>query len=125
MTEYAKTGLILTGGGARASYQVGVLRAIANLLKDAGWPASQNPFPIICGTSAGAINATALACSADNFGTGLRRLERIWSNIEAHQVYKADSLAMVRSGATWLSILSFGWMIRKWMKTPPSSLFDN
>jgi len=125
MTEYVKTGLILTGGGARASYQVGVLRAIANLLKDAGWPATQNPFPIICGTSAGAINATALACSADNFGAGLRRLERIWSNIEAHQVYKADSLAMIRSGASWLSLLSFGWMVRKWIKKPPSSLFDN
>ena len=125
MTDYAKTGLILTGGGARASYQVGVLRAIANLLKEAGWPAAQNPFPIICGTSAGAINATALACSADNFGAGLRRLERIWSNIEAEQVYKADSLAMLRSGATWLSLLSFGWMVRKWIKTPPSSLFDN
>jgi len=125
MTELTKTGLILTGGGARASYQVGVLRAIADLLKTAGWPSAQNPFPIICGTSAGAINATALACSGDNFGAGLRRLERIWSNIEAHHVYKADSLAMMRSGATWLSILSFGWMVRKWMKTPPSSLFDN
>jgi NTE family protein len=102
-----------------------VLRAIADLLKTAGWPSAQNPFPIICGTSAGAINATALACSADNFGAGLRRLERIWSNIEASQVYKADSLAMMRSGATWLSLLSFGWMVRKWIKTPPSSLFDN
>lgn len=125
MTAFSKTGLILTGGGARAAYQVGVLRAIANLLKDAGWPATQNPFPIICGTSAGAINATALACSSDNFGLGLKRLERIWSHIEAHHVYKADSLAMMRSGATWLSILSLGWMVRKWMKTPPSSLFDN
>jgi len=125
MTDYSKTGLILTGGGARAAYQVGVLRAVANLLKEAGWPATHNPFPIICGTSAGAINATALACSADNFGGGLRRLERIWSNIEAHQVYKADSLAMMRSGATWLSVLSVGWMLRKWMKTRPSSLFDN
>ena len=125
MTDYKKTGLILTGGGARAAYQIGVLRAIANLLKEAGWPAARNPFPVICGTSAGAINATALACSADNFALGLRRLERIWSSIEAHQVYKADSLAMLRSGATWLSLLSVGWMLRKWIKTPPSSLFDN
>jgi NTE family protein len=125
MTENSKTGLILTGGGARAAYQIGVLRAVANLLKEAGWPASQNPFPIICGTSAGAVNAAGLACSADNFGHGLRRLERIWSNIEAHHVYKADSLAMIRSGASWLSILSFGWMVRKWMRTPPASLFDN
>ena len=103
MTEFAKTGLILTGGGARAAYQVGVLRAIADLLVEAGWPATQNPFPIICGTSAGGINATALACSADHFGNGLKRLEKIWSHIEAHQVYKADSLAMMRLRWSWQS----------------------
>lgn len=125
MTKNSKTGLILTGGGARAAYQVGVLKAVTNLLREKDWPAAKNPFPIICGTSAGAINATALACSADNFGSGMRKLERIWSNIEAHHVYKADSIAMMRSGATWLTVLSFGWMVRKWMKTRPSSLFDN
>lgn len=125
MTTYAKTGLILSGGGARAAYQVGVLRAIANILKEAGWPAHRNPFPIICGTSAGAVNASALACSADNFGFGLRKLERIWSSLEAHQVYRADSLAMVRSGASWLSFLSIGWRVRRWIKTSPESLFDN
>jgi len=125
MTEKAKVGLILSGGGARAAYQVGVLRGIANILREAGWPAHQNPFPIICGTSAGAINAAALACSTDNFSFGLRRLERIWSSIEVQQVYRADSLAMVRSGASWLSFLSFGWKMRRWMRTSPSSLFDN
>lgn len=125
MTEHAKTGLILSGGGARAAYQVGVLRAISTLLKEAGWSPHQNPFPIICGTSAGAVNASALACSADNFSLGLRRLERVWSSIEAHQVYRADSLAMVRSGASWLSFLSLGWMVRRWIKTSPESLFDN
>jgi NTE family protein len=125
MTKNAKTGLILSGGGARAAYQVGVLRSIANLLKEAGWPAHQNPFPIICGTSAGAINASALACSASNFSFGLRKLERIWSTMEAHQIYRADSLSMVRSGASWLSFLSLGWMVRRWIKTSPSSLFDN
>lgn len=125
MKEQAKAGLILSGGGARAAYQVGVLRGIANILRQAGWPAHENPFPIICGTSAGAINATALACSTDNFSYGLRRLERIWSSIEVRQVYRADSLAMVRSGASWLSFLSFGWKMRRWIKTSPSSLFDN
>lgn len=125
MTEQAKTGLILTGGGARAAYQVGVLRAIANLLKEAGWPAHKNPFPIICGTSAGAINASALACSADNFAFGMRRLERVWSAMEAHQIFRSDALAMVRAGASWLSFLSIGWRVRRWIKTSPGSLFDN
>ena len=62
-----KTGLILTGGGARAAYQVGVLDAIASILRDAGWAPERNPFNVVCGTSAGAINATALACRIDNF----------------------------------------------------------
>jgi NTE family protein len=125
MTEHAKTGLILSGGGARAAYQLGVLRGIANILKEAGWSSHQNPFPIICGTSAGAVNAAALACSANNFALGLRLLERVWSSMEAQQVYRADSLAMVRSGASWLSFLSLGWMVRRWIKTSPTSLFDN
>jgi Tfp pilus assembly protein PilW len=56
-----KTGLILTGGGARAAYQAGVLQAISRILREAGWPAARNPFEIVCGTSAGAINATGLA----------------------------------------------------------------
>ncbi|MDQ2694441.1 MAG: patatin-like phospholipase family protein, partial [Pseudomonadota bacterium] len=55
--------MILTGGGARSAYQVGVLKAIAELLP-AGSPF---PFPIICGTSAGAINAATLACEAGDF----------------------------------------------------------
>ena len=53
------TGLLLTGGGARAAYQVGVLEAIADLRKAAGALDQPNPFPIITGTSAGAINAAA------------------------------------------------------------------
>src|SRR2546423_1487629 len=65
-TAQPKTGLILTGGGARAAYQVGVLRAVAEL-REKGAP---NPFPIICGTSAGPVNAAALATFADDFRRG-------------------------------------------------------
>jgi len=42
-----KIGLILSGGGARAAYQVGVLKAISELLPRG----AANPFPLICGTS--------------------------------------------------------------------------
>ncbi|MES3022256.1 MAG: patatin-like phospholipase family protein, partial [Pseudomonadota bacterium] len=94
-----KTGLILTGGGARAAYQVGVLQAISQILWEAGWPPSRNPFDIICGTSAGAINATALACRADNFGEGVQKLLDVWENMTVAQVYRADSLGVLRSGA--------------------------
>ncbi|MDB5756634.1 MAG: Patatin [Massilia sp.] len=120
-----KTGLILTGGGARAAYQVGVLQAISQILWEQGWPPARNPFDIICGTSAGAINATALACRADNFGEGVQKLLDVWENFSAEQVYRADSIGVLRSGARWLSLLSFGWLLRKWRAAPPSSLLDN
>ena len=125
MPTQPKTGLILTGGGARAAYQVGVLQAIAQILWEAGWPPARNPFDIICGTSAGAINATALACRADNFGEGVQKLLDVWQNIAVEQVYRADSLGVLRSGARWLSLLSFGWLLRKWRAAPPASLLDN
>src|SRR5437868_12002137 len=66
------TGLVLTGGGARAAYQVGVLQALARLRRAAGARTGGNPFPIITGTSAGAINAAALACGADDFDATVR-----------------------------------------------------
>lgn len=120
-----KTGLVLTGGGARGAYQVGVLKAVSQILCEAGWPASTNPYDIICGTSAGAINATALACHADAFGDGLHKLTKIWENFSVEQVYRADSLGVMRSGARWLSLMSFGWLLRKWHANPPNSLLDN
>jgi NTE family protein len=125
MAESGRTGLILSGGGARAAYQVGVLQAVSAILADEGWPEKHNPFQIICGTSAGAINATALACRADDFGEGVQRLVDVWHNFSVDQVYRADSLGVIRSGARWLSLLSFGWLLRKWHANPPNALLDN
>jgi NTE family protein len=125
MGEQRKTGLILTGGGARAAYQVGVLRAVSSMLKDAGWKPGRNPYDIICGTSAGAINAAALACHADDFDEGLHKVLQVWQHISAEQVYRADSIGMIRSGAKWLSLLSMGWLLRKWLPSPPNALLDN
>jgi len=125
MSEPQKTALFLAGGGARAAYQVGVLQAILSLLSEYGWPSRQNPFEIVCGTSAGAINATALACRADDFEESITHLLRIWRNLEVEHVYRADSIGVLRSGARWLSLLSFGWLLRKWHAQPPNSLLDN
>ena len=125
MIDNSNTGLILTGGGARAAYQVGVLKATADILAEDGWNKRDNPFGIICGTSAGAINATALACRCDNFQEAISNILQIWENFEAAQVYRADSLGVFRSGARWLSLLSFGWLLNKWRKSPPNSLLDN
>ena len=119
------TGLLLTGGGARAAYQVGVLEAIADIRKAAGAVSGPNPFPIITGTSAGAINASALACGADDFDGTVRRVVEVWKNIHASQVYQADSLSMLRSGARWMTLLSVGWLIAKWRRLKPRSLLDN
>lgn len=80
-----RTALVLTGGGARAAYQVGVLRAAAEVLPKR----AHNPFSIITGTSAGAINAVALGASANNFRLGVKKVERIWSNLSVDQVYRA------------------------------------
>ncbi|MGZ3180921.1 MAG: patatin-like phospholipase family protein [Telluria sp.] len=125
MGFHEKTGLILTGGGARAAYQVGVLQAISQILWEEGWPPARLPFDIICGTSAGALNATALACRADNFGEGVQKLLDVWEHFAVEQVYRADSLGVIRSGARWLSLLSFGWLLRKWRAAPPASLLNN
>src|SRR5437870_5882904 len=78
-----KRALILSGGGARAAYQVGVLHAIAEILPEE----NANPFPIICGTSAGAINALALACHPGNFKESVNALTNMWRNLDVGQVY--------------------------------------
>lgn len=125
MSSLQKTALFLTGGGARAAYQVGVLQAIYSLLSEAGWPAGKNPFDIVCGTSAGAINATAYACRADDVEHSIGHLLNVWRGLQVEQVYRADSIGVIRSGARWLSLLSFGWLLRQWHASPPNSLLDN
>ena len=112
-----KFGLILTGGGARAAYQVGVLRALAELL-----PADvHTPFPIICGTSAGAINAAVLAVDAADFRRGVRRLMAVWKNFRVHHVYRADPWGAFSNSVRWvLAVLSGGRIAPKGV-----SLLDN
>jgi NTE family protein len=118
------TGLILTGGGARAAYQVGVLAAIAQLRRDAG--ATQgNPFPIISGTSAGAINASTLACHADDFDAAVDGLLHLWMGLHVDNIYRADAFEAVKNGARWLSMLSLGWALARWTRSRPRSLLDN
>src|SRR5881227_3647626 len=92
-----KSGLVLAGGGARAAYQVGVLKAIKEILPDP----KVNPFPIICGTSAGAVNAGALAVHADDFGQAVENLLAVWRNFEPHHVYRADFVGAVANNMRW------------------------
>ncbi|MBI3140279.1 MAG: patatin-like phospholipase family protein [Rhodocyclales bacterium] len=115
--EDGKTALVLTGGGARAAYQVGVLKAVRELLPEP----RRNPFPILCGTSAGAINAASLACAAEDFGAGVEKMLQVWGNFHAGQVYRADALGIGASGVRWLSAFMLGWAI----KHNPGALLDN
>jgi NTE family protein len=100
------TGLILSGGGARAAYQVGVLAAIAELLP-AGAP---NPFPVIVGTSAGAINAVSLAAGAMDFGGAIERLTAFWQSFRSHQVMRSDWPGVVSQATRFVghSLLGLG-----------------
>jgi NTE family protein len=96
--------VVLSGGGARAAYQIGVLRGVARILDRA----APLPFPIISGTSAGAINAAALAVNANNFRRGIARLLRLWRNIEVGNVYKAELLTVSTHGMRWLASVLWG-----------------
>ena len=125
MYDTPLAGLVLTGGGARAAYQVGVLRALTHMRRECGADLSRNPFGVIVGTSAGAINAAALACGADDFEAAVERVAQVWRDFHAEQVYRADSLGVIRSGAQWLTMLSIGWLIARWRRARPRSLLDN
>jgi NTE family protein len=124
-TAALTTGLVLTGGGARAAYQVGVLKAIAQIRRDCGHGGGANPFPVITGTSAGAINAAALASQSDDFDGAVESLCKVWQNFSADQVYRADSFGVIRTGARWLTMMSIGWAIARWRRARPRSLLDN
>ncbi|HRP22962.1 MAG TPA: patatin-like phospholipase family protein [Thauera sp.] len=112
-----RAALVLTGGGARAAYQVGVLSAIRELRG----ARAGNPFPILCGTSAGAINAAALASHVVDFNRAVKHIERIWRNLHVDQVYRVDAPALLGSGLHWGSALFGGWLLRQ----TPRSLLDN
>lgn len=116
MTD-GRVALVLTGGGARAAYQVGALMAV----REVWGKRPDNPFPILCGTSAGAINAVALAVFSADFDAGVRKLAYIWRNFNVGQIYRSDTLAIAESVLRWGSAIFLGWLIHQ----SPRSLLDN
>lgn len=111
-----KNALILSGGGARAAYQVGVLKGLADLFPKE----NHNPFPILCGTSAGAINATALAIYSKQFREAVWRLLHVWGNFEVNQVFRTDYAGFTKNSLHWFAAMAMGGM----GKYNPSSLLD-
>jgi NTE family protein len=115
-TQNPRIALVLPGGGARSAYQVGVLKAIA------GWlpPATPLPFSILCGTSAGAINAAVLAARAGDACDATSALARVWGDFRVPQVFRAGTRDMLRSGLhLMLALISGGWLLPL-----PRALFD-
>ncbi len=98
-----RTGLLLAGGGARGAYQVGVLKAVAEL-----WGDGPNPFQVICGVSVGSINAAYMASRADRFGAGVGELERMWRDLRTHKVYRTDVPNVTATALHWLATLTVG-----------------
>ncbi len=94
-----KTALVLSGGGARAAYQVGVLKAVCELL-----PAQQaSPFQVFCGTSSGALNVTRLACHAENFAGSVQALELLWSELKSRDVHRVGYCHLLNSALKLLA----------------------
>lgn len=108
--------VVLQGGGARGAYQVGALRAIAEITRR-----RRSPFQIVCGASVGAINAAPLAASSSNFQQGTRHLERLWRSLDCNSVYDARTLTLLRTGARWAWTLMFGHL----GFGAPSAFLDN
>ncbi|MEE2733454.1 MAG: patatin-like phospholipase family protein [Pseudomonadota bacterium] len=113
-TTHLHSALVLSGGGARAAYQVGVLKAIADIMPES----TRNPFGIISGTSAGAINAVALASHADNYRNAVYNIESVWKAFRPQQVYRSDPVGVFSNAMRWVASLLFASRNR-------SSLLDN
>ena len=115
--DHPKIALVLPGGGARGAFQVGVLKAIAELLPRS----AANPFPIISGTSAGAVNSIVLATRAHKLRTAVAELERVWAHFRCHHVYRTDHLSILKRSLHWMASLVLGG----WLVGTPKSLLDN
>lgn len=107
-TSSPRYGLILSGGGARAAYQAGVLQGISDIL---GTDCGAQPFPVITGISAGAINAAFMAGASDSFAHQTLKLSEIWNELEPEQVLRTDMMSLGKLGAGWIRDLSFGGML--------------
>jgi NTE family protein len=98
-------GLVMTGGGARGAYQAGVLKRVGELKRAR---TQGNPFPIIGGASAGAINGAALATGCDDFVLATQILAKVWANLEPSDIFHCGLLAQAQNSLTWILDLSFG-----------------
>ena len=102
------TGLVLTGGGARAAYQVGVIRALAEITGP-----GPIPFDVIAGISAGAINGIVVATGAEDFPAVAERLRKTWESLTPDRIFKTGAIRMASIGSRWVRDLSAGGLLGK------------
>jgi NTE family protein len=101
-------GLVVTGGGARGAYQAGVLKRIGEIKQV---QTHGNPFPVIGGSSAGAINATALAAGSDDFALTTKVTAQLWADLRPSDVFHCDVLSQANNSLTWILDLSLGGIL--------------
>src|SRR5512146_2445568 len=101
-------GLVMTGGGARGAYQAGVLKRIGEIKRV---QAQGNPFGIIGGASAGAINGSGIAAGSDDFSSAANSVADLWSTLRPADVFRCDLLSQTRNSLTWIRDLSFGGVL--------------
>ena len=94
-------GLVMSGGGARAAYQVGFLRGLANHHNEVN-------FPIITGVSAGAINAAFLANEKGSFKSRVDNLAKVWANLTIDHVFRVDVPSIAFHVGGWAIRLVMG-----------------
>ncbi|MEM1412095.1 MAG: patatin-like phospholipase family protein [Pseudomonadota bacterium] len=110
------TGLVLPGGGARGAYQVGVLAGLVELCQP-----DVPTFPVVCGTSAGAVNAVVLASHAHDLTYAVERLASFWSQLHCARIYRTDAFTVLASSLRWFLALVSGGLL----PVAPRSLLDN
>ncbi len=102
MSDRPKIALVLGGGGARAAYQAGYLRYIGKRIPNLR-------FSILCGTSAGAINAVHLARFCGTLEDASKDLKKLWSKLTVDQVFEASTWSLGSMVTRWgLKLLSGG-----------------
>ncbi len=99
--DAADLAIVLSGGGARAAYQVGLLRRLARELPDLR-------FPIVTGVSAGAINAAFFASHPAALGKSAEALAELWRGLTVDDIFRVDLPSLARNLVRWATHLVSG-----------------
>jgi NTE family protein len=94
----SRRAIVLTGGGARAAYQVGALRALYEIMKE-----DKDLFQIITGNSAGAINASYLAAHATDWDTATAQLWDLWKGLKPQDIFDLGAYSVGKLGSKWIT----------------------